>query len=181
MGKLVSASLASAIWMTAGIAPAVRGDIATNSPFLPASMPSSSYVSDPSTTIELRGIMSSPDDGLTYCIYDVGKKRSVWAKQNEAGNDFVVRSADPDGDGVTVDFGGRILHLSLRSSKVASAPAFESVAAAPRASAASMGDAGVGRPDGKPAVVNARAENLRRRQEIAKIIEEAKASGAGGR
>jgi hypothetical protein len=125
--------------------------------------------------------MSSPYDGSTYCIYDVGKKRSVWTKQNELGNDFVVKSADADGDGITVNFGGRILHLSLRSSKIASAPAFESVAATGRTAAESMGDAAVGRQDGQTPIVNARADNLRRKQEIAKIVENAQASSATGR
>jgi hypothetical protein len=181
MGKLVSASLASAIWFASSFAPDVLGDIANNSPFLPAPAASSNYGADPSATIELRGIMSSPEDGPTYCIYEVGKKRSVWAKQNEPGNDFVVQSADSNGDGVTVNFGGRILHLSLRSSKIASAPEFESVAAAPRASATSMGDVGVGRQDGQAPIINARADNLRRRQEIAKIVQAAQASSANGR
>ena len=100
----------------------LRADLAQSSPFLPLSLTAAGGPAGPAGPVELRGIMSN-SDGTAYCIYDTAKKTSAWVKLNEAGNDFVVRSADPAGDSVTVDFRGQSLKLVLRTAKVASAGA----------------------------------------------------------
>ncbi len=111
---------ASAALGCAGLA---RGDLAPTSPFLPAnSTMAGGAQAGPAGPVELRGIMSTAQ-GVAYCIYDTAKKTSEWVGLNEAGNDFVVKSADPANDAVTVDFQGRSLRLVLRTSKVASAGA----------------------------------------------------------
>jgi hypothetical protein len=104
-----------------GWAASLRADLAPSSPFLPLnSAAAAGQAGAPAGPVELRGIMSTPD-GVAYCIYDTAKKASAWVKLNEAGNDFVVRTADPAGDSVTVDYQGRSMRLVLRASKVASA------------------------------------------------------------
>jgi len=98
----------------------LRADLAQASPFLPLNSAAAAGQSGPAGPVELRGIMST-SDGVAYCIYDTAKKTSAWVRLNEGGNDFVVRSADPAGDSVTVDFQGRSMRLVLRTAKVASA------------------------------------------------------------
>ena len=108
-----------------------RAELAPASPFLPVgSAAGAAGQSGPAGPVELRGIMSAAE-GTAYCIYDTAKKTSAWVKLNEGGNDFVVRSADPASDSVTVDFQGRSLRLVLRTAKVASAGPGAQVAAPP--------------------------------------------------
>ena len=106
-----------------GCAALVRADLAPSSPFLPAnSTAAGGAQAGPAGPVELRGIMSTAQ-GVAYCIYDTAKKTSAWVGLNEAGNDFVVKSADPANDSVLVDFQGRSLRLVLRTAKVATAGA----------------------------------------------------------
>jgi len=105
-----------------------RAELASSSPFLPLNAAAVAGRSGPTGPVELRGIMST-SDGAAYCIFDTAKKTSAWVRLNEGGNDFVVRSADPGSDSVTVDFQGRSLRLVLREAKVASSGA--AAAAAP--------------------------------------------------
>jgi hypothetical protein len=97
----------------------LRGDLASSSPFLPADADASGGPAGPSGPIELRGVMATAE-GASYCIYDTAKKKDIWVGLNEKGNAFVVKSADPASDSVTVDYQGRSLHLTLRTAKVAS-------------------------------------------------------------
>ncbi len=115
----------------------LRADLAQSSPFLPQNLAAAGGQAGPAGPVELRGIMST-SDGTAYCIYDTAKKTSAWVKLNEAGNDFVVRSADPAGDSVTVDFRGQSLRLVLRTAKVASAGAGVAPAAPNTVSSAVM-------------------------------------------
>ncbi len=108
---------------------ALRADLAPSSPFLPANSSAGGQAA-PAGPVELRGIMGVPG-GFAYCIYDTAKKTSAWVGLNERGNDFVVKSADPAKESVTVDFQGRSLQLVLRTAKVASSGA----AAGPQAPA----------------------------------------------
>jgi hypothetical protein len=118
--SLIPALLFAAI----SVLPGARADLAAASPFLPAGG-SSATAQGASGPIELRGVMSTAN-GLAYCIYDTAKKRDIWVGLNEPGHDFVVRSADPANDSVKVDYQGRSLSLTMRSSKVASSgPATE--------------------------------------------------------
>jgi hypothetical protein len=110
--------------LSAVLAPAcgLRAELAAASPFLPANAAGTAAAGGPSGPVELRGIMSTPQ-GTAYCIYDTVKKTSAWVGLNETGNDFVVKSADPASDAVTVAVQGRDIHLVLRTAKVASAGA----------------------------------------------------------
>lgn len=105
-----------------GWAGMVRADLAPSSPFLPPNSAAAGAQAGPSGPVELRGIMST-SQGAAYCIYDTAKRTSVWVGLNEGGNDFVVRSADPGSDSVTVDFQGRSLKLVLRTAKISSSGA----------------------------------------------------------
>lgn len=104
-----------------GWAGATRADLAPSSPFLPANSAAGGPAA-PAGPVELRGIMGV-SGGFAYCIYDTAKKTSTWVGVNERGNDFVVKSADPAKESVTVDFQGRSLQLVLRTAKVASSGA----------------------------------------------------------
>jgi len=97
----------------------LRADLAQASPFLPANAVAAGAPGGPSGPIELRGIMAT-SDGTQYCIYDVAKKKDAWVGLNEEGHDFVVKTADPNADRVSVEYEGRILHLDLHASKVVS-------------------------------------------------------------
>jgi hypothetical protein len=110
----------------------LRADLAPASPFLPAGAAAAAAAKGgPSGPIELRGVMASAD-GATFCIYDTAKKKNFWVGLNEAGHDFVVKSADPDGDSITVDYQGRSMHLEFHTSKVESSGPATAVTAGPR-------------------------------------------------
>jgi hypothetical protein len=95
-------------------------DLAQTSPFLPANMAGVAAGTGPSGPVELRGVMST-SQGTEYCIYDVVKRTSAWVGLNEQGNGFVVKSADPASDSVTVEFQGRTMNLVLHTAKISSA------------------------------------------------------------
>jgi len=109
-----------ALLLAAALRSLARADLAASSPFLPANAQASGGSGGPSGPIELRGIMPIPDGGSAYLIYDVEKKKSAWVGLSEGGHDFMVKSADPKGDSVTVDYQGRVLKLTLHTAKVAS-------------------------------------------------------------
>jgi len=124
----------------AGLAAPARADLVASSPFLPANAQGAGAASGPSGPIELRGI-SPMSDGASFLIYDVAKKKSAWVGLNEQGHDFMVKSADPENDTVTVDYQGRPLKLTLRVAKVASSGAASAAtggAAAPSTVASSV-------------------------------------------
>jgi len=100
--------------------PVALADLAQSSPFLPSSLSASGAKAGADGPVELRGVMST-SDGTEYCIYDAVKRTSAWVGLNETGNAFVVKSADPGGERVTVEFQGRMVNLELRTAKVASA------------------------------------------------------------
>ena len=119
---------ASAALMLA--AATLRADLAASSPFMPANVAAAGAANGPAGPIELRGI-SSTSDGEAFCIYDTAKKKNVWVGLNETGNEFVVKSSDPSSDSVSVQYQGRIMKLTLRTSKVASAGMASQAAVAP--------------------------------------------------
>jgi hypothetical protein len=115
----------------------LRADLAPASPFLPAGAAAAAAAKGgPSGPIELRGVMAS-SDGASYCIYDTAKKKNFWVGLNESGHDFVVKSADPDGESVMVDYQGRSMHLEFHTSKVESSGPATAVTAGPRGGPAS--------------------------------------------
>ncbi|MFZ1055268.1 MAG: hypothetical protein WAN79_06305 [Opitutaceae bacterium] len=109
-----------ALLLAAALGSQARADLAASSPFLPANAQAPGASGGPSGPIELRGIMPIPDGGSAYLIYDVEKKKSAWVGLSEGGHAFMVKSADPKGDSVTVDYQGRVLKLTLHTAKVAS-------------------------------------------------------------
>jgi hypothetical protein len=122
-----AAALAALAW-----AGTLWADLAPASPFLPAGAAAAAAAkAGPSGPIELRGVMASAD-GASYCIYDTAKKKDFWVGLNEAGHDFVVKSADPASDSVMVDYQGRSMHLDLHTSKVESSGPATAVTAGPR-------------------------------------------------
>lgn len=108
--------LALAVLRPAGSASA---QLAESSPFMAPSSSGAGPAGGPAGPVELRGIMSL-SGGTAYCIYDTAKKTGVWVGLNEKGNDFTVKSADPAGDSVMVDYQGRSIRLVLRTARVAS-------------------------------------------------------------
>jgi hypothetical protein len=129
---------------------------ASGSPFLPPAGQSSAAPT-PDATLELRGIIADGDSSM-FSIYDSAHRISAWKRLNEKGHPFVVRSYDPQRDAVTVDYQGRTLNLSLRTAKVASAPANQAVAnAAPQPAGP--------QPIGGPVVLNPTPADEQRRLE----------------
>ncbi|MEO7599010.1 MAG: hypothetical protein ABIV50_08765 [Opitutus sp.] len=128
------------------------------SPFLP---PAAATDTAPTAdaTLELRGIMASGDSYM-FSIYDSTHKSSSWARLNENGHGFVVRSHDATRDSVTVDYQGRTLTLALRTAKVASAPV-NIPQPAPSPNAAAPGP----QPIGGPVVLNPSPADEQRRLE----------------
>jgi hypothetical protein len=95
---------------------------ADSSPFLPnPAAGGAAGAAAENEPLELHGIMPTAD-GLRFCIFDAAKKTSRWVGLNDAagGAPYVVKSADPDRDTVTVLNGGRLMTLSLRKPKVQS-------------------------------------------------------------
>jgi hypothetical protein len=92
------------------------------SPFMPPAAASAATAVTPDSPLELRGIMA---DGGAYMfsIYDSARKASTWARLNESGREFVIKSHDEARDIITVEQNGRQLTLALKVAKVASAPA----------------------------------------------------------
>jgi hypothetical protein len=159
-------------------ATAARADLAQTSPFMPANAADTAAQGGAGGPVELHGVMST-SQGTEYCIYDAAKKSSVWVGLNESGYGFVVKSADPSGDNVTVEYQGRTMKLALRTAKVASA------------------GPGMGAPAGNPSAITqtvvlnpspadeqrrldaVAAEVRRRRQEREKAAQDAQASPNG--
>jgi len=110
----------------------LRADLALASPFLPTGAAAAAAAKGgPSDPIELRGVMALAD-GTSYCIRDTAKKKDFWVGLNESGHDFVVKSAEPDGESVTVDYQGRSMRLEFHTSKVESSGPATAVMAGPR-------------------------------------------------
>ena len=88
---------------------------ADSSPFLPTpgGAAGGAAAAAENEPLELHGIMPAPDGGLRFCIFDAAKKTSRWVGLNETGGDakFVVKSADPERDTVSVLSDGRLLTL----------------------------------------------------------------------
>jgi len=102
--------------------------ISTVSPFLPQNGTAGAVTEN--SPIELRGILVAPGGSL-FGLYDPVKKQGGWAKLNEAGRDFTVRTYDAANDAVTVEYQGRVLTLALKTSKIESLPAMAMVAPMP--------------------------------------------------
>jgi hypothetical protein len=176
MGWAVLSAMAAL--MPAG---ALRADLASSSPFLPAGVTGVAAGAGPAEPVELRGIMSLPE-GMAYCIYDAAKKTSSWVGLHETGNEFVVKSADPANDSVTVTVQGRDIRLALRASKVVSAGAGSAGSPVPPGPGGGFTNAVSINPtpgDEQRRLDAVAAEVRRRRQEREKAIQGA-SSGAPG-
>lgn len=116
---LLSCLLAGLLLGAAGRARAGEG-LAGSSPFLPPAAAGAATAEV--TPLELRGIMAD-HAGYRFSIFDPTRHTGTWARVNETGYDFVIRSYDASRDLVTLDYQGRVLTLVLRTAKVAAAPA----------------------------------------------------------
>jgi hypothetical protein len=163
--------------IAAGAATA-RADLAQTSPFLPANAANTAGQGGVGGPVELRGVMST-SQGSEFCIYDTAKKSSAWVGLNETGYGFVVKSADPSGDNVTVEYQGRIMKLALRTAKVASSGPGMGV---PMANPSSVTQSVVLNPspaDEQRRLDAVAAEVRRRRQERERAAQAAQASPNG--
>jgi hypothetical protein len=129
---------------------------ADGSPFLPSPAAGASAAAE-NQSLELHGIMPT-SDGVRFCIYDSVKKTSKWVGLNDAGagDAFVVKSADPNADTVSVLSGGRLMTLVMRKPKVDSS---------------FVANFGAGLPPGVSVVLNpTAADEQRRLQAIAQEV-----------
>jgi len=113
--KAVSPHSASVAVLALALMAAAHAD-EIRSPFLPPNVSGSSGAVDPNA-MQLRGIMST-STGVKYNIYDPGKKSSVWVGVNEAGNGFLIKSADVQKDAVTMSANGQVITLELQKGHV---------------------------------------------------------------
>jgi hypothetical protein len=154
------------------ILPLRAQQLSASSPFLPAgSAATGPGGSTPGGAIELRGEMST-SEGMQFCIYDTTKKVSTWVKENEKGNDFLVKAHDANNDSVTVAYQGRTMFLRLKETKVASS----GLAAAP-----TLNNGMVGQPlpaDDAQKIQAIAAEVARRRMLREQDLQKANAPGA---
>ncbi len=156
-----------------------RADLAQASPFLPSNMADSASKAGTAGPVELRGVMSTAQ-GNEYCIYDTVKKSSAWVGLNETGNAYVVKSADPEGESVTVEFQGRTMKLVLRAAKVASAGSAVPVQAGMAANPSAVTQSVVLNPspaDEQRRLDAVAAEVRRRQQERLRAAQAAQAAG----
>lgn len=99
-------------------APTAAQNLSTRSPFMPEGGPAAGAPTD-NAPLELRGIVATKD-GYLFGIYDPAKKQSTWARLNEPGSSFTLRSHDVANETVTVDYQGRSMTLALKTAKVES-------------------------------------------------------------
>lgn len=139
-------ALATLSFCLVALAAPAFAQLAATSPFLPANaVVVSTTTPVESTTIELRGVVPTPN-GPLFSIYNVTRKTSTYAALNEqgswgsggAGGSFVVRSYKQigDQDQVTIEYQGQTQTISTKSPKVAVAArggAVNPVGAAPAA------------------------------------------------
>ena len=154
-------SIASLSFCLVALAAPAFAQLAATSPFLPANaVVVSSATPAESTTIELRGVVPTPN-GPLFSVYNVSRKTSTYAALNEqaswgsggAGGSFVVRSYKQigDQDQVTIEYQGQTQTISTKSPKVAVASrggAANPVGAAPAAAGNTAPAAGGGRGGG---------------------------------
>ena len=107
--------LAAALIIAPGLARGANS-LAPTSPFMPPAAVGAPQAEN--NPLELRGIMVD-DSGYRFSIFDPTRHAGTWARLNEAGHDFVIKSHDVARDVVTLDYQGRVLTLALRNAKVA--------------------------------------------------------------
>lgn len=155
------AGLGLALWPAARAAAQASAE---PSPFLPPGVSGSAAgAGDESGTLQLRGIMSTPQ-GTRYCIYDPARKASLWSAVGEPGLDFVVRSGDPARRSVLVESGGRTVRLALQEAKISASAA----ASGPETVLSQFrpGNGAALSPSEEAARLQAVAEEVRRRREL---------------
>ncbi|PTY08826.1 hypothetical protein DB347_04445 [Opitutaceae bacterium EW11] len=133
--------------------PASAQTLSTRSPFMPEGAAAAGVPTD-NAPLELRGIVATKD-GYLFGLFDPSKKQSTWARLNEPGANFVVRSHDVANETVNVEYQGRTLTLALKTAKV------ESMGVLPNPALANMP-----RPPNQPtAILNPSAADEARRLE----------------
>ncbi|MBS0630774.1 MAG: hypothetical protein JSS11_02590 [Verrucomicrobia bacterium] len=111
--------LIACLGLLPGLAAHAADGLAGDSPFKPPASAGAANAATPDALIELRGIMAEGDHYM-FSIFDTGKKSSTWARLNEPGRDFVIKSHDEARDLITVEQNGRLLTLTLKQAKVVS-------------------------------------------------------------
>jgi hypothetical protein len=86
-----------------------------NSPFLPTNLASGG--AQDTAPLELRSILKE-GAGYEFSLYDPSKKLSTWARLNETGHDFLVKSFDPAKEIVTVEQKSRTFRIALKEAKI---------------------------------------------------------------
>ncbi len=145
------ACLFTCLSLALGLAVCAADGPAAVSPFLPPASTNNGAAATPDSPLELRGIMADGGDYM-FSVFDSGKKSSVWARLNEPGREFVIKTHDPARDMITVDHHGRMLTLTLKAAKITAAPAL-----GPRPNVAT--------PVGGPIVLNPTPADEQRRLE----------------
>ncbi len=102
----------------------------SRSPFVPDGAGATAGAPTENAPLEYRGMVSTKS-GYMFALYDPSKHQSVWARLNEPGADFVVRTNDVNNDSITVDYQGRTLTLALKEAKVETMTAMAPVMAPP--------------------------------------------------
>ncbi len=138
-----------------GVVAHAADGLAGDSPFKPPASATAATTATPDAPIELRGIMAEGDHYM-FSIFDTGKKSSTWARLNEPGRDFIIKTHDEARDLSTVEQNGRLLTLTLKAAKVVSGPANMAM---PRPVAAQP------MPVGGPVVLNPTPADEQRRSE----------------
>lgn len=96
-----------------------QSSLTMESPFLPAGGPTAAATEN--AGLEFRGVLVT-NQGPMFLIVDPTSpvKKGVWVKPNDTGRAFSVKNYDAQSDTVSVDYGGRLLALSLVKPKVGS-------------------------------------------------------------
>jgi hypothetical protein len=108
--------------LAGGMPPRATAQVASKSPFLPATGPASAAAPTAGAPLEFRAYMDV-GGGVQYRLYDPAKKAGVWVKLNEKSTEFdvVAKQHDEGQKTLTVEHQGRTLTLALREAKVVSA------------------------------------------------------------
>lgn len=101
-------------WATA------RAQLSATSPFLPPDQPAAPVAVTENAPIEFRGVLVI-GNRQQFNFFDPSKRSSVWVEMGDTQSPFLVRSYDAGSDNVTVEYGGRVMTLTLEKPKIAGA------------------------------------------------------------
>jgi hypothetical protein len=112
-------SLAWSIALAGALSASAQSSLTMVSPFLPAGAPTTAVTDN--AGLEFRGVLVTNQGPMFLIVDPTGPvKKGVWVKPNDTGRNFSVKNYDAQSDTVSVDYGGRLLALSLVKPKVGS-------------------------------------------------------------